>query len=398
MADKLKSFYKLLNDYIEKKDGLNDQDKEKYLRALVPIAKEYNIDLKQELTRKKRVYSNPLDNDLLLKTLIYQRYNNCIFNAAEIILPNSKEIKNNESFDYTRLQKKLIDKISELLIDKIGNYATDDINELYRELLINNDISTDKKISKLLNSVTDYESHIGIEDSNVFTVPSTKQTYKIFINTPYDKETFYFLNDYIERCITNGINYEMIGYQSNGLNKDHTILFASDDDIDIKLNILDKIAEEKENVIKAFGAPLEYASQINDSYYSITNIDTDDYNGYFNNICETAYYRVLAKLVINKIDSSVDQKIIESIIELDNVEITDKNPLNGKYNDNDFVTIKDLINKNLPDILNTIKIYMEQEDKMQLLVDEFKKSIKYISNIVEGKNKKNNENIAIRKD
>ena len=398
MADKLKSFYKLLNDYIEKKDGLNDKDKEKYLRALVPIAKEYNIDLKQELTRKKRVYSNPLDNDLLLKTLIYQRYNNCIFNAAEIILPNSKEIKNNESFDYTRLQKKLIDKISELLIDKIGNYATDDINELYRELLINNDISTDKKISKLLNSVTDYESHIGIEDSNVFTVPSTKQTYKIFINTPYDKETFYFLNDYIERCITNGINYEMIGYQSNGLNKDHTILFASDDDIDIKLNILDKIAEEKENVIKAFGSPLEYASQINDSYYSITNIDTNDYNGYFNNICETAYYRVLAKLVINKIDSSVDQKIIESIIELDNVEITDKNPLNGKYNDNDFVTIKDLINKNLPDILNTIKIYMEQEDKMQLLVDEFKKSIKYISNIVEGKNKKNNENIAIRKD
>ena len=37
MADKLKSFYKLLNDYIEKKDGLKDQDKEKTNLFLVTI-------------------------------------------------------------------------------------------------------------------------------------------------------------------------------------------------------------------------------------------------------------------------------------------------------------------------------------------------------------------------
>lgn len=396
----LKSLRKLIKDYKRKKHTLTDEEKAKYLNVMLPVSKKYNIDLKKELTSndqmKKNNYSNPLDNTLLLKTLIYQRYNNCMFSIGEINTPNSKQIKHKEKYNYNRLQEELINKIINILEDKITNYDIEDINEIYREMLIKADLSTDKSTKKLLKSVTEYNLHIGNKENNIFNVPEVEQKYKILLNTPNDKETFYFLNDYIEKCILKGINYEMIGYQANGLDNDHTILYASDEDLDIKLSILNEIGEEKINVINAFGTPPEYAARIDDSYYSIINIDTDNYIDYFNNICEVSYYRVLAKLVINKVTIVTDKETIDNFISLNNIEIKNKNPLDASYNGKHFNEIKDIINRNIPDILNTIKIYMEQEDKMNLIIEEFRKSLRYISNIVEDEDKKEDCNIAIR--
>ncbi len=395
MNKKIKSFYKLLNDYKEQKDTLTDEEKTKILKVLATVAKEQNIDLRKELS-KTQEYQNPLDNKILLKSLIYQRYNNCAFNAAELIIPGTKEIKIKEKFNYYRLQQELINKITEIVIDKISNYATEDLNELYAETLIKSDLLNDKKVKKLLKSMTDYDSHIGSPENNIFKVPKVKQNYKIYINAPHDKELYYFLNEYIEKCILNGINYELIGYQINGLNKDHTILFASENDIKQKIKILDEIGINKSNIVSSFGSPLEIASQIKDSYYSITNIETEDYNEYFNNICEVAYYRVISKILKSRNNTEVDNKILDSIISLENVKINNNNLIDSIYNGITFNEIKDLVNRNIPDIMNTLKIYMEQEDKLDILIEEFKKSLTYLSNILEGVPKKENTNIAIR--
>jgi hypothetical protein len=72
-----------------------------------------------------------------------------------------------------------------------------------------------------------------------------------------------------------------------------------------------------------------------------------------------------------------------------------ESPELAKYNDVAFDTIKDLINQYIPLISSTLNIYMTDKEKNRSIVSEFKKSILYISNLCQGREKKFPSNIAI---
>ena len=70
------------------------------------------------------------------------------------------------------------------------------------------------------------------------------------------------------------------------------------------------------------------------------------------------------------------------------------NIIEAKYNGISFSTIKDLINQYIPTISNSLNIYMNDNKQKTILIKEFRKSLQYLSNIIAGKEKKDNSNIA----
>jgi hypothetical protein len=71
------------------------------------------------------------------------------------------------------------------------------------------------------------------------------------------------------------------------------------------------------------------------------------------------------------------------------------NPLEAIYDGNSFSSIKDIINRYITEISSSLDVYFSSEDKLQLFVDEFSKSMMYIANICRGKKKNSKSNIAI---
>ena len=302
-----------------------------------------------------------------------------------------------------------------IYIDKLTNYATDDLNPKYTKLLDEEDIIFIKNINiedlreyilsikkhqelnisknviefiKVLILSTEYTDIIGMNENNLFNPNSSSRDYSIFINTPSNENTFSLLNEYIIECISNNLNYEMLGFSYEETSQTRTILYSSKEELNIKLKILDNLKEKT----TSFGTPLLIASTINDSYYSIAYNPNEEleYLEYLTNLLEVAYYRVLSKIIINQI---IDEN--ELNIELKNVTITeDKNSINYQYDNNDFRQIKDIVHKNIPNVLNTINMYIEEEKYTKELIKEFKKSIQYLCNITFSKNKKSITNIA----
>lgn len=417
------TFFKILADYFNKKDNFTDETKIQYLTVLLNLSKIYNINLREQLNQNiknnKKInsiksYSNPLDNNQLLKTLLYQRYNNGAFNPSEISIPIAKESEfSEELYDYTIEQTELISKIISIYLDKITNFALDDINPLYKDILNEYDIDYLKNISidnlqdyvykikeyqeltipqnvtkfiKILISATEYTSKIGSGEYNVFKSSNSNQEYSIFINTPNTKETFEFLNEYIKECIVANLNYDMLGFSYDQTSKHRTIIYSSQKDLPTKLAILNNLT----HLTNSFGTPFKLASSINNSYYTLAyNPSKDlDYIEYISSLLEVSYYRILTKILINQNIEPKDLTILKSFLLLKNVTITeDKNPLNYLYNKNKFSIIKDIINKNIPNILNTLNLYMSQDNYTDKLVIELKKSLIYLSNLTYFKDK-----------
>lgn len=459
------TFVELLNKYIIEKKNMTDKEKTSYLKTLLFLSEIYEVNLREKYldiqqTEKNieskiedlpienvkdtsifKEFSNPLDNEILLKAMLYQRYNFGKFEVRELILPNEKKaISKNNNYDFTNKQIELLIRIYSIFIDKLNNYAIDDLNPLFVNLINDEDIKRLNKISKKdlfrlikslnsniadeklckklnvstnlleflkksLNATTYTNAHIGVGENNLFNTSSEPYISKIYINTPYSKETISFLNTYILECLDNNISYEMNNNWNYNIFKNTTILYATKDDLLKKISILDEIASKHPELISCFGTPLQNCSQINNSYYSVAHsgiIDESNnclytYNEYFNDISEIAYYRILAKLTITKITDTKDIDIINNFIALKNIKFNTEihNPLYAKYNEVEFIKIKDTINKYISEISNTLKIYMEEESKIILLIDEFRKSLLYISNICQRRNKKANSNIAI---
>ena len=55
----------------------------------------------------------------------------------------------------------------------------------------------------------------------------------------------------------------------------------------------------------------------------------------------------------------------------------------------------DVVNRYIPDITNTIKMYFEDDNEITKITNEFKKSMTYISNLCQKKEIKSKTNIAI---
>jgi hypothetical protein len=466
------SFYNLLQKYIEEKDNMNDDEKKSYLLLMRLLADIHNIDLKKELasyvseknttevlneiidTEIESSYlmntlSNPLDNDTFLKSLLFQRYNNGSFEVREISLPGEKRPDDEEEFDESIMYQKqaeLMIHLYSIFIDKMNNYALDDLNPYFVKLIgdgdlnrlselnesdllefITNDNQDEVKtrlnlsdslytfISESLKTTNYQTEHIGEEGTlNLFHTPHSDSHYtiRIYLNSPARNDIYDFLNYYINKCVEENINYNMKGIWNTwdgSVLKDRTILYADTKDIDDKIAILEEIREVYPETVAAFGAPICGCARINDSYYGISHAGfllpnvmscLQTYNDYFNSVCEVAYYRTLAKLIINlKELDGYDKTLIQALINLDENEIGFISNIESAVlmtiSNHPFGTIKDCINKYMPNIVDTLDYYFNNDEHMTTLSEEFKKSILYISNILQKREKRTKSNIAV---
>lgn len=446
----------IVREYLRKKNKLTDFEKSRYLKILLYLSEVYDVNLRDMLETTKeepkenntidinellRNISNPLDNEEVLSVLLNQRYNNGYFEIRDITLKSDTNIEDKQNYDFDLYHAELTYKLYRIFIDKYNNYALEDLNEEYLNMLSEEDIITLDKITqdelyeiiklihnressqyiikkykltnnvylfieKSINETTDIRlEHIGIRKQTLFNSDNSQYTIKLYLNGP-EEETHKVLNKYIVDCVEENINYDMKATGDNRDSQERTILYANINDISKKISILDNIFNEDPLLKKSFSNPIHSSGRINDSVYGISHsgVITNDltcinsYNDYFNNICEVSYYRVLAKIILDIVDDETARIIIQNFISLQNVSFAKadmESPELAEYNNVSFETIKDLINQYIPLISSTLNIYMTDKEKNNAIVTEFKKSIMYISNICQGRDKRFPSNIVI---
>ncbi len=453
------SFDVVMSDYLNRKNELSDQKKAQYLKVLLYLSDILNIDLRNVLEIKKQEekqekiktshiniktssfiesISNPLDNEELLSLLLEQRYHNGYFDASEIFLASEKEIIESKEYDYLKMHADLTYKVQRIFLDKFNNYAFDDLNERYTNLITEVDLErletlTREEIYDILIHINKQESphyiskkfkltdnlynfilestskatdiktnHIGIGDNSLFINNEEQSTIQISLYGP-EFESNLLLNEYIKKCIENNLNYDLLSYDYER-KRNRLILLANTNDIKEKITILDEIVSKYPSWSKAFKQPILSTGTINNSIYgiSLNGIEGNDeqdslsYNDYFNILCEISYYRILAKIIVGIINDEKASATVNNFIKLDNIKYQENtNPLTIEYNSINFETIKDLINQYIPLVTSTLNIYMTEQDKKEELLTEFKKSLMYISNIIQNREKRTKSNIAI---
>ncbi len=428
------SLYKEIDRYIINKEKYTDEEKSNILKVLAITSKLYNINLKQDIEGKYKKIDkennfvndliNPLDNKLFLASFLLQRYENCLFDIANLSVKKYYKNINSKEENYTNIQSKLMSKIINIYLDKINNYGLDDINPLYNNIFSINDLTrideltpeelhsfigyitkrTEEEIvCRKLNisdnlyhfliylvGITDiFSDNIGRSDKNIFNVPLDNDNIAIYIGTNATSDSYELLTKYIVKCIENNINYNMKNRFNNRIK---TILYANKKDFYTKISILDELEEENKEIISNLDKPIISASIVNGKYYAIStsNIDNIEYNELFDIVAEIAYYRVLAKLEINKKINEEDLKTLKDFIELDNINSETIKDINS-FND-----IKDLINKHIVEVTNTMDVYMK--NNIETIIEEFQKSITYIFNKLRNNGKKSKNNISISKE
>lgn len=448
------SFENIVQSYLNKKSKLNDYDKTRYLKVLLYLSEIYSINLRELLSTSNNEeetqqtdnleslltdLSNPLDNTEILSQLLDQRYNNGYFDIKEISLTH--ESLKEDTLNYNELLSSLAYKLYNIFLDKFNNYAFEDLNEKYVNLITEEDLIrletlTQEEILNIIDLINKYESphyickklkitenlylfieqsisetidlkkeHIGIRENSLFNNDNEPYTIRIYLNAPEFK-LFPFLAEYIKKCVENNLNYDMKALGDNKDNQEGAILFANIHDILDKINILNQLIKENPNIKDYFKTPIYSSGTLNNSLYGIShsgiinenNNCTKSYNDYFNIICEVAYYRTLSKIIIEIITDNKAKEIITNFISLKEVSFNKAemiSPELAEYNDVNFETIKDLINQYIPLVSSTLNIYMTDESQKESLVNEFKKSMLYISNICQNRPKKENSNIAI---
>ena len=446
----------IVREYLRKKNKLTDFEKSRYLKILLYLSEVYDVNLRDMLETTKeepkendiidinellRNISNPLDNEEVLSVLLNQRYNNGYFEIRDITLKSDTNIEDKQNYDFDLYHAELTYKLYRIFIDKYNNYALEDLNEEYLNMLSEEDVITLDKITqdelyeiiklihnreasqyiikkykltnnvylfieKSINETTDIRlEHIGIRNQTLFNSDNSQYTIKLYLNGP-EEDTHKVLNKYIVDCVEENINYDMKATGDNRDSQERTILYANINDISKKISILDNIFNEDPLLKKSFSTPIHSSGRINDSVYGISHsgVITNDltcinsYNDYFNNICEVSYYRVLAKIILDIVDDEMAKIIIQNFISLQNVSFAKadmESPELAEYNNVSFETIKDLINQYIPLISSTLNIYMTDKEKNKAIVTEFKKSIMYISNICQGRDKRFPSNIVI---
>ncbi len=445
----------MIDDYLSKKKDMTDQEKASYLKILFYLSVTFNVNLRRELikekTNVKRVelpielnkkylkenLSNPLDDEEVLLEYLKQRYNNKEFDIANLSLITDKKENKEKEYDYLKLQADLTYRLYTIFLDKFNNYAYNDLNTKYLNLITEEELSrletlTREEIYNILKEIEKGEQshyicnrykltnnlytfillstvettdlnveHIGIGDNSLFTNNNFKNHYSIYLNGP-KLQTSMLVNEYIKKCVENNLNYDMKAL-TNENTKLKTLLYANKDDLIKKLVILNKLNNSFPELVAKMSTPMYLTSTMDNTYYSISEIglfnDNDEcnlsYSNYLNNLAEVAYYRVLAKIVVNKVEDT-KRKILVDFIALDNISFKEtKNPTEAKYNDIEFNNIKELINQYSDLISKALEISFAKEQTQNDILLEFSKSLKYINNIVKNKPRSSNTNLAI---
>ena len=446
---------KMIEDYLGKKKEMTDQEKASYLKILFYLSVTFNINLRKELTKEKTIIkkvtlptditkkslkenlSDPLEDEEVLLAYFKQRFNNNSFNIANLSLVTDKVIKEDKEYDYLKLQADLTYKLYLIFLDKFNNYAYNDLNTKYLNLITEEELTrletlNREEIYNILKDLSKGEQshylcnrynltnnlftfillsteeatnlkgeHIGIGDNSLFNNNNFKNSYCIYLNGPR-LQTDLLVTEYIRQCVENNLNYDLKTI-NNEETRIKTIIFANKDDLVKKINILNNLNNNFPEIISKMVNPMYLTANLENTYYSLSEIglttDTGEcylpYNQYLDNIAEVAYYRVLAKLIINKVEES-DSKILNDFISLDNINFKeDKNPLNALYNNNEFTNIKQIINKYNELINKGLELSINDEDKNKDLVLEFTKSLRYLNNLINNKNRNTKTNLAI---
>lgn len=450
------SFEEIVNEYLSKKHQLNDYNKARYLKVLLYLSEIFGINLRELLQEppKQQVQSetlsietirkeltNPLDNLEVLSNLLNQRYYSGYFDIKEITLSEDDVVTNNSEINYTEFQAELAYKLYHIFLDKFNNYAFDDLNQEYLNLITEEDLSrletlTQEEIQKIIELINNHESshyiikkykltsnlytfiekslteaidlkkeHIGIGENSLFTNDNEQYTFRLYLNAR-DQELFYIIKEYIKKCVSENLNYNMKALGDNKDNQEGAILFASANDIIEKINIIEDILEQNPSISSYLKNPIYSSGTLNSSKYGISHSGITDeynkcvksYNDYFNIICEVAYYRIISKIIIDIISDNKAKETITNFINLNNVSFNNAeflNPILAEYDGVNFEAIKDLINQYIPLVSATLSIYLTDKEQHKKIVEEFRKSLLYISNISQNRNKKANSNIAI---
>ena len=448
------SFDYIVQSYLKKKSKLNDYDKSRYLKVLLYLSEIYNENLRARLTEPTEKsgmieevtlisifnkLTNPLDNESVLSELLDQRYHSGYFDIKEITFAEEKP--SNEEVNYPKIQASLAYKIYHIFLDKFNNYAFDDLNEEYTNLISEDDLQrleeiTEDEILNIIELINKHESshyiskkyqltdnlytfieksifetldlkkeHIGTSQNSLFNIPNENYTIRLYINGP-ELETAILLEEYIKKCVEKNVNYDMKALGDNKEDQEGSIIYANINDIVQKINIINEIIEEAPQLRDAFYTPIYSSGRLNDSIYGIShsgvmneyNKCVNSYNDYFNNICEVSYYRTLSKIIIEILTDQKAKGIISNFIALTDVSFNKAemmSPELAEYNNVSFEVIKDLVNQYIPLVNSTLNIYMTDPDKKNNLITEFKKSMLYISNICQNRDKRTPSNIAI---
>lgn len=450
------SFEEIVNEYLAKKHQLTDYNKARYLKVLLYLSEIFGINLREMLQEPQKMQvqsdtlsietirkelTNPLDNLEVLSNLLNQRYYSGYFDIKEITLTEDDIVTNNYDINYTELQAELAYKLYRIFLDKINNYAFDDLNQEYLNLITEEDLSrletlTQEEIQKIIELINSHESshyiikkhkltsnlytfiekslteaidlkkeHIGIGENSLFANDNEQYTFRIYLNAN-DQELFFLIKEYIKKCVSENLNYNMKALGDNKDNQEGAILFASENDIIEKINIIETILEQNPSISSSLKNPIYSSGTLNSSKYGISHSGITDeynkcvksYNDYFNIICEVAYYRTISKIIIDIISDNKAKETITNFISLNNVSFNNAkflNPLLAEYDGVNFEAIKDLINQYIPLVSTTLNIYLTDNEQHKKIVEEFRKSLLYISNICQNRNKKEKSNIAI---
>lgn len=439
-ATSIEDINSLIKEYLSKKHSLSDNEKVGYLKLLFYLCELYNLNLRSLITNTSSKESpksndtseNPLNNQELLLNLIKERYENGSFNIEDFN-PNHQLITE-EDYNYLEELSNLAYNLFQIFIDKFNNYAYEDLNPIYSNMITEADITrlnslTEEDILNILKLEEKHESthyickrfklpenlynfinkaiyetidlkssSIGISSKILFNVINTNNNISIYLNGP-DKTIITILKKYIKKCIDNNINYELDGLIYNN-NTYKVVIYSNKKDFKTKITILDNIIS-KEEIKNNLTNPLPFSHHQKNNLYSISrrNIinkkEQIPYIEYTNNLLEVAYYRVISKLIINLIDNEKDKNIVSNIIELQKVKCDTLNPQEININNVSFINIKDTINNYIPFINNTLSKYISDTEYQENIIEEFKKAIIYISNIIEGKDKKVLRNITV---
>ncbi len=442
-------FEAMFNDYLNKKSSFTNQEKAEYLRILLYLSEIYNLNLRERLIEEKKdkkIVVNEkinclLDNDEVLRTMLVQRYDNCYFDIKALYLKSDKLTAKNDKYDYLKMQADLTYRLYSIFVDKIENYAFDDLNSAYANLVGENELDRLKNLNreeiyelltlinknepvnylirkfkltsnlynfivKSLEEATDiYSENVGTKEHNMFNVPLDDNDIVIYLSGPLFESNF-IINEYIKGCALNNVNYELNIEQTDLTS--NTYLYANKNDLTIKLDILDKIGEKHKDLIKTLAMPMKLSTIINNSYYGLSkryvvndNNYVLNYIDYFNYLSEVSYYRVLAKIVLSKIDDEKNKTIIEDFINLKNVTFNEQELRNleeAKYNGVLFNVVKDLINQYIPSINNILSEYISSSSPKKTLVEEFRKSLMYLNNKCYNYDKNKQDNISLDKE
>ena len=276
------NFDYIMDDYLNKKSQLSDFEKTKYLKLLLYLSDILKIDLRERLTEENKkeiikneknntkiTFSNPLENNELLSEMLNQRYHNGYFEIRELYLPSENIKIENKEYDKYKLQADLTYKLYRIFLDKFSNYAFDDLNEKYLNLITEADLErletlTREEIYEILMTINKRESshyvckkfkltdnlynfinestiettdienkNIGIDKNSLFITNNEIPKIEISFNGP-DFELTLFLNEYIKKCIENSLNYRMNSF-INEKYRNKCIVFASTNDVNEKI-------------------------------------------------------------------------------------------------------------------------------------------------------------------